>query len=227
MKLDGNPKGKYVVWIDIMGSGVLMRTSVGLTKRAIETLHSAVELATSENVQAFPMNDGVFLVCTTYTDIQRALSVIFTNIHQTNLDMFNPTSATKMTVGHARKLILVRASIAYGPTITSRDNSPLNDRNYGHVVLGPAVSNAYASESNVGPFGVFVHESARMHGERRYRTVFQRYGPKNRDLSNSIFELLASFYEVAATCPFELGYRLERQIVHKALASEFFQRAFK
>lgn len=228
----GSIKSTYVVWIDIMGSGILMRTSVSLARRAVEFLHSSVEESLSDDIQAFPMNDGVFLSGGDFRNLERCIKRIYRRIYDYDHSIYSPHTTEKqpseqlrtLALDEARKLILVRACIAYGPTTTSRSSSNAEiESGYGHVILGPAVANAYAGESLAGPFGIFVHESARMHGSRRYRAVFLRFSSFDDDLSSAIKSLLTKYFDFAKDYPYELSYKPERQREHRALCREYFK----
>mgnify|MGYP000942950583 CR=1 FL=1 len=218
-------KSMYVAWIDIMGSGILMRTSLNLTWTAANCLHTSVLSARSSSVMSFPMNDGVFLASTAFYDLRDSIVSVYRNIHIHNSEIVQ--QQTRWPAKLARSIILPRASIAYGPTVYSTNHTAAEDYTagdqYGHIILGPSVSNAYSYESNVGPFGIFMHESARMHGERRYRASFIRYGTADKGLTKSIIPLLRRYFDVAERHSNELEYEVERQRHHRALCREYFE----
>lgn len=230
------PSGKYVAWIDIMGSGMLMKTSIYKIRVATEKLHSAIQFAATDKVSCFPMNDGAFLVSSEYFAIRRCLVSVYRELNEHNkaliLKSFNTDSLSnayesleKNTIKatNVAQLVLVRSAVAYGPTVSSLPEEDPSLEKYGRVVLGPAVSNAYSSEAFAGPFGIFVHESARMHGELRFSQVFMRYGPRNNVLWNEIAEVLKIYFKIAGKFPAELNYNLDRQREHQALSREYFR----
>jgi hypothetical protein len=55
----------YVGWLDLMGAGHMMSTSVHKTANFLVRLHMSVEIARRESgymVDALPINDGIFIV---------------------------------------------------------------------------------------------------------------------------------------------------------------------
>jgi hypothetical protein len=73
-KLGGEPS--YVLWIDLMGAGSLMRTSMQKTANALARLHMSASYAASKSgfVGSFlPINDGFFAFSPKKADVIRLL----------------------------------------------------------------------------------------------------------------------------------------------------------
>ena len=151
----------YVGWLDLMGAGHIMGTSVRKSANFLTRLHMAVHRAvTAVNFKGrlLTINDGVFIVTPSKRELMsvmgRALILLACDF---------------VAVPRPHDRFLLRGGIAFGPVYFGADLIPglapkkLRDNAefLAPVMFGPAIIQAYRSESFAPPFGVAVHESAR------------------------------------------------------------------
>jgi hypothetical protein len=155
------PENFYVAWLDLMGAGHMMSTSVHKTANFLVRLHMCVELARRKSgytVRTLPINDGIFIVSKKkgelMTIVQHAMTLL---------------AARFIATPRAHDRCLMKGGIAYGPVyegsqLTSgmtlrklRVKSEFLER----LMFGPAIIQAYMSESAAPPYGIAIHESAR------------------------------------------------------------------
>lgn len=86
----GKAEDFYVVWLDIMGAGHTMSTSINKTANFIVRLHLAVEVAVDTygfSVRRLPINDGLFLISDNKAEIvtvvRHALAMLVANFVET------------------------------------------------------------------------------------------------------------------------------------------------
>jgi class 3 adenylate cyclase len=155
-------KPRYVAFIDVMGAGQSMRTSINQVANDIIRVHLAVWRAiqrTGINATVVPVNDGSFIVSDSKADVMALVRESLTLLVARFL--YRPRPLDRC---------LVRAAIAFGPVYTGNELSQgvsgkVQSAGFGSVinsvVFGPPVIQAYESESMAAPYGVAVHESAR------------------------------------------------------------------
>ena len=156
----GMPGNYYVGWLDVMGAGSLMQTSMQKTANCLVRLHMSVELArqdTGFGGRIVTINDGVFVI----TDSKAELMSLFQTI------MIHLAARFIETIREQDRF-LVRGGIAYGPVIFGSDledgigPKKARRRNFlSQIQFGPAISLAYKAESSAPPFGIHVDVSAR------------------------------------------------------------------
>jgi hypothetical protein len=151
----------YVAWLDIMGAGHLMSTSVHKSANCLVRLHMAVELACQGRKfsgRLLPINDGIFIVSQNKSEVmgimQHALAVLVANF---------------IAIPRPHDRFLAKGAIAFGPVYMGRDlragikakklreSATLMEQ----VLFGPPIIQAYKSEASAPPYGVAIHESAR------------------------------------------------------------------
>ena len=151
----------YVGWLDLMGAGHIMGVSVRKSANFLTRLHMAVHRAVTDvdfKGRLLTINDGVFIVTSSKRELMsvmgRALILLACNF---------------VAVPRPHDRFLIRGGIAYGPVYFGADLIPgvapkkfrENAEFLAPVMFGPAIIQAYRSESFAPPFGVAVHESAR------------------------------------------------------------------
>jgi hypothetical protein len=152
---------RYVAWVDLMGSGQLMRKSHVKSAIAIGHFNSAI-LTAAENLgfpgEIYPLVDGVYITTDNRSDLQRLLKYIM-KLNAINFLLCN----SKNTDDHR----IVRGAIAFGQVIEGKDlkgssrifdNWPEYTKN---ILLGAPLALANAAERMAAPFGIWVDESAR------------------------------------------------------------------
>ena len=152
---------QYVGWLDMMGAGHVMSTSVHKSANFLARIHMAVDLArrdTGVDCITVAINDGIFILSPNKSNIMQVMrqSIINLSLHFIGV----PRPYDKF---------LARGAIAYGPVYSGehlnqgisakrRSRSPSM---FDNVMFGPPVIQAYLSESTSAPFGIAIHESAR------------------------------------------------------------------
>lgn len=162
----------YVGWIDLMGAGHAMSTSVQKSANFLARLHMAVERARSGcnfTGRLLPINDGIFVVASSKRELMSLLGRAMILL-----------AANFIAVPRPHDRFLLRGGIAFGPVHFGedlvaglrpkkfRERSDFLDR----VMFGPALIQAYREEAAAPPFGIAVHESARAFcppGEQPFR----------------------------------------------------------
>lgn len=151
----------YVGWMDLMGAGHAMNTSVQKAANFLARLHLSVEIARTKSgfaIHTLPINDGIFLIAKKKDEI--------TTIMQHALALL---AARFIATVRPKDCCLIKGGIAYGPVYFGeqlvagvrlkklRDSPEFLRR----VMFGPAIIQAYRSEGAAPPYGIAVHESAR------------------------------------------------------------------
>jgi len=152
----------YVAWMDLMGAGHTMATSIQKASNAIARLHLALDHACQDHQfsgERLPINDGVFVISRDKSEI---MSVV--------------RSTIVMLAGHfiarpsQQDRFLIRGSIAYGPVYsglqlaaclskTRREKG--GEECLSRVLFGPPIIQAFQYEKMAPPYGISIHESAR------------------------------------------------------------------
>lgn len=174
----------YVGWLDLMGAGHAMSTSVQKSANFLARLHIAVERARTGcqfDGRLLAINDGIFVVTSSKQQLMsligRALILL---------------SANFIAVPRPHDRFFLRGGIAYGPVYFGDDLvAGVRPKKFGQaaafldrVMFGPALIQAYRSEASAPPYGVAIHESARAFcplGEEPFRmTHWMWWAPNER-----------------------------------------------
>jgi hypothetical protein len=150
----------YVGWLDLMGAGHIMATSVQKSANFLARLHVAVEISKREirfDGKIVPIN-GLFVV----SPNKRALISLLGRA-------MILLAANFIAVPRPHDRFLLRGGIAFGPVYFGHDIQPglhpkaLRETSdfLNSVMFGPPIIQAYKSESMAPPYGIAVHESAR------------------------------------------------------------------
>jgi hypothetical protein len=174
----------YVAWLDLMGAGHMMSTSVHKTANFLVRLHMSVEIARRESgyiVDTLPINDGIFIV-------GKKKGELMTIVQHT----MGLLAARFIATPRPHDRCLMKGGIAYGPVYRGKDlvggiekkkmreQSEYLDR----VLFGPPVIEAYRSESSAPPYGIAVDASARAFsapGERRFQMTHWLWWQKHSE----------------------------------------------
>jgi hypothetical protein len=149
---------EYVAWVDVMGTQVSMSRSINITANFIFKLHIAALRAQVAGMRIYPVMDGFYI---STPDKNRMLGFL-RNVFRVVAEEFNTA------VDEPQHRFMIRGGLAFGPVIHGHDvgqcaaelqsNQPYRDS----VLLGMPMVQAHLSERDAPPFGVFVHESARV-----------------------------------------------------------------
>lgn len=149
----------YVCWLDLLGAGNAMKLSLPRAANFIGKIHvTGIRAANSaQGVTLYPVIDGFYAVSQQQQPMLRFLRAALRSL-----------SITFLFEQDNYKRFMVRSGLAFGPILQGVDLSACsNDLNQsptysGAVALGQSISQAYESERLAAPFGVYVHESARV-----------------------------------------------------------------
>ena len=221
---------RYVAWLDLMGTGSMMRRSATIAATFIGKLHSAAIKATCSTtediVRLYPVIDGVYItsreqspVLCVLKDMLRALSLAF---------------VLEKNIVHR---FMVRGAIAFGPTCEGHDlltseNWQLNSRpEYAKsICLGIPLAQAHDAERRAAPFGIWIHESARAFSPNGTHPLtgthwhWWRYRTSETDgsLVNCLHAQLLDYLEWCHRHSTYLLYAEERIEAHKLLVDQYF-----
>lgn len=218
-------RDRYIAWIDVMGSRTMMTRSLATAANFIFKLHDAALSSPHEGLTLYPMNDGVFAAGDKILLIKDWLAGTFERV-----------SLADMQVGDDwRKVFLTRAAVAYGPVAEGRNlgepasptlqaNPDIRDA----ILVGAPVVNAFLHERHTGPFGIYVHESARTFNppteQPWYNGSFMRYWSKDSKPQwvTDTETLIDQYLAFCRKHTNELEYHVDSINLHEALAHEFF-----
>jgi hypothetical protein len=154
-------QNQYVAWLDLMGAGHIMSTSINKTANFLIRLHMAVEIAIQKsgyNLITLPINDGTYV-------ISQKKSELITVLQHTMALL-----AARFIATHQQQdRCLMRGGIAYGPVYMGEGLSSgiklkkLREHSefLRHVIFGPPIIQAFRSEHLAPPYGIAIDESAR------------------------------------------------------------------
>lgn len=151
------PSNKYVCWIDTMGTQNIMSESLAKASNYILKLHSCLFQAASEleAIMIYPVMDGAYITCAN----KKVLTVVLKKAFSSLANIF-------LQEKDNGKRFVVRASLAFGDIIDGNmitedvtEHIPTDYKQ--NILLGMPIVQAYKSEKNAPPFGIFIHESAR------------------------------------------------------------------
>lgn len=151
----------YVAWLDLMGAGHLMNTSVHKTANFLVRLHMAVGDALTKTGFAgktLAINDGIFFISPKKDEIMLVIREAMTLL-----------ALFFVAVSRPQDRFFVRGGIAYGPVYFGSDlikgisNIKIKEhvQTLDHVAFGPPIIDAYRGENKAPPFGIAISESAR------------------------------------------------------------------
>jgi len=223
-----DPSPHYVVWLDVMGAQGAMRRSLPMSTNFVMKLHIACQRALPHHgpdLQLFPVIDGVYITCPTLGPILHAVKEIMSGI-----------ALTFIFEKDQKFRFMVRGAIAYGPISKGTDlksaNSvfSVNPGYTDHIVLGPALSQAFQDEHRASPFGIYISESARMFaptGSQPIQGIHHKWWlisneSKDNELCLHLKTAIHEWFNWAKNHSSSLMYDIRRMEEHRALFDEYF-----
>jgi hypothetical protein len=213
---------EYVAWVDVMGTQVSMSRSIRITANFIFKLHIAALTAQVAGVQIYPVMDGFYAAAPNRYQMQSFLRNVFKSV----AEEFNATVEP-----HHR--FMIRGGLAFGPVIHGHDVGQCatelgNNLSYANsVLLGMPMVQAHLSERDAPPFGVFVHESARVFapdGTEPLHWIWWKW--KNNDDSATWAALKGQLIAHLQWCKARaqaILYSLDRIDAHEKMVEQYFQ----
>ncbi|WP_152423293.1 hypothetical protein [Haloterrigena salina] len=233
-----DPDNSYVAWVDLMGTRSWLLRSITHAANHIYKLHTAVASATyrleiQDDLYVYTAMDGFYLVAEDKETIVRALEETFATMARTAIDRIFGTDKIFY-------LPIIRGSIAYGPIIhgSDIDDSTL-DNTISHsnstvdksdIVLGDPISQAFDSESNAPPYGVYIDESARgfsSKGDDPFNRVWldwyhHRFGENDyEEIAGLMRILLIEYFDWCDDNSGRIRYPDDRRKEHKKWAKQY------
>lgn len=151
---------EYVCWLDIMGTRSTMSESFEKAANFLLRFHSCVISAVKdeEKLHYYPVMDGVYIASPQKEALAKALKSILNNLS----DIF----IEEEHINHRFVIrgAIARGDIAHGCNITSEicDIVASAGDYKNTVMMGLPMIQAYTSEHLAPPFGIYIHESARV-----------------------------------------------------------------
>jgi len=173
------PKNYYVAWLDLMGAGNMMSTSINKAANAIARIQLAVHVAQHDHdisLQTVAINDGVFFISDKKTEIANILRSSI--LYLVGNFVARPNHPDRF---------LARGAVAYGPVcfgsslaaqLTASQLKRGASDAFLQVIIGSPIIQAYRAESLAPAYGVAIHESARSFSpetERPFRSTLWRW----------------------------------------------------
>lgn len=218
------PTNSFVAWLDVMGASSAMQRSHMIAANFVMKLHAAVLTAGHEDTALYPIVDGVYLV----TDNPQSLLTTLTNA----LFCLGVTFLCETEPLHR---FIVRGAVAYGPVIHGSANHGDNDvlrnaQDYRRaIILGLPLTNAHEAEQKASPFGIFIHESARLLSQSAImRCVHWRWwrhvsaGTEHKDVARLLRDEVDKHLDWCLQHNTDILYEPDRIKSHQELARQYF-----
>lgn len=239
------PSGEYVVWCDGMGTARALGTSLHHAANFVFKLHRAFDIALSQlpadnAVRVYPLMDGMYITTPSRQHVQAVLSTAFTEL-----------AGEFLSQQEIKKQFLVRAAVAYGPTLHGADiddrafvrpgpgnrnareafqQSKLNTTRQ-QLLLSPAMVSAFKTESLAPPFGIYVDDSALGipqlvdAQDTGFPSILWKWWYPNQPsyaTAQQLWTALRTYFQQALRNGRALGYNPESAKKHQGWATEYF-----
>ncbi|MDA0256210.1 MAG: hypothetical protein O3C25_00510 [Chloroflexi bacterium] len=218
----------WVCWLDVMGTASVMTRSLAVGANSVMKLHRAVmeqQAASEQSIEFFPAVDGVYILTPDAGAMVDLLKAVLLRLAYEFLGQ-----------AENRFRFIPRGGLAHGTVARGDDyrigyEASIPNDYTAAVVLGPALTDAYESERQAPPFGVYVHPTARQREVPSNRSSLSRallrWWPANDDdqaqeVATAVHSELGEFFEWAGLRATELGYRPEAIAKHRAMARQYF-----
>lgn len=163
VKIDSSkfkPSTEYVCWLDIMGTRSTMSESFEKSANFILRFHSCVVTAVDneKKIKVYPVMYGVYISSPQKENMTRVLKAIMDKLS----DLF--ISEAKLNHRFVVRGAIAKGEVAHGCNITDSICGIIsNKENYKDTLMtGLPMIQVYSSEHLAPPFGIYIHESARM-----------------------------------------------------------------
>ncbi len=155
------PEYSYVAWLDLMGTQNILRKSLSVSANFIAKVQVVAFDASREvaGLEVFPIIDGVYACSANQEAILKFLRACLMRLAHTFVSEQEPIHR-----------FMPRSALAFGPIYRGADlaTATENPERYGRyfqpLLIGAPLAQAFEEEHQAPPFGVRIHESARMFG---------------------------------------------------------------
>ena len=216
------PASEYVAWIDVMGTQSSMSRSLNATANFIFKLHSAALQAATGSIRLYPVMDGLYAAGSAQSQMLDFLRSVFQQV----AEEFNQTQ-----VAHHR--FIIRGALAFGPVIHGADVSAqastvlASNLDYRRaILLGMPMVQAHLSEASAPPFGISVHDSARVFappGHQPLHAIWWSWrNTANQETWLALKPALMQHLQWCSERSMSIGYPADRLKEHQEMVRQLF-----
>lgn len=214
------PSDEYVAWIDVMGVQSHMHRSISVAANFVFKLHVAALDSPGYEVSLYPVMDGFYVTSKTRAALEAFLRSVFSQCAH--------AFAKEKTV-HFRFVIrggIAHGEVYHGSQIENGASKRLaeNPGYRGAIVLGPPVVDAHQIEPTAPPFGLAVHQSAKIAnsaGEEAFADDWWHWYDDDFDKSE-FSDRLREYYDWCRKDSGKIKYDIQRILFHEYLALKYF-----
>jgi hypothetical protein len=215
-----DPTREYVGWFDVVGTQSHLTQSHKRAVNFFAKIHMVALHVAHDPLRVYPVMDGVYVTSPTRGPMlnfihafYRLLAIIF------------------CAEANNQHRFIVRGALAFGP-VTHGSVIPTECASFGNddykrcLLIGIAMIQAYQSENQAPPLGLFLHESVRAFSPPGDSVLSGRWWRWWRDedepLVVELREAIPQFFTWAQLHPREFDYPVNRVNEHRSAALEYF-----
>lgn len=216
----------YVLSVDIMGIGCLMKRSFNQSLIIMGKFHAAMaeELARNAlHIFAVPVIDGAYVTSDSVPKILDFIRRLYTRL------------GTLLTKERENGRFLIRGGLSYGPIFKGAylppdaNNALANATAYkSQLLFGTPLSLAHEGEAKAPPFGVFIDESARIAAlencqgkQPRISGLWYDWCHRSVSLRKAIAEAIKQYFQYARGQSLPLDYDEKKLDEHEKAAGQY------
>jgi hypothetical protein len=216
------PIFSYVLLLDIMGTQNIMGKSITTSSNFIFKFHTILEMNKDDTIAICPIMDGAYIGIEDATIMQKFINNVFNEFCN---DFINEEDF------HHR--YIVRGSLAYGKVVFGKD-IPINNfdnslktklewENYRKsLIIGHPLIQAYSTERNAPPFGIFVHESVSISDFfKTYRPNWYKWWNDKNTFPDNFKDSVKSYFDEYKKYPYSSGYDNNKIEEHTKMFDEY------
>ena len=198
-----------------------MSRSLARSANFIFKLHTAALQAPNQNVNMYPVMDGLYAASPSQSNISNFLKSVMRDI-----------AAEFIREPNMHHRFLVKGALAFGPVIHgSAIPQPASATLYGNPVyrdsllLGLPMVQANACERLAPPFGIYVHESARTFAPPRTKplpVIWWKWQNRNQAVWGQLGTELNRYFDWCEERAGEIDYASSRIEAHRTMANQYF-----
>lgn len=205
-----------------MGTQASMSRSLSITANFIFKLHTAALQAPHANVRLYPVMDGLYAASPSQTDILEFLRSVLAQVAAE----FN----AETTMQHR---FVVRGGLAFGPVVHGSSVAPtaspivgVNSQYKDAILLGMPMVQAHLSEALAPPFGIQIHESARVFAPAGTNPLHHVWWTWSNAAHGHVWSTLKtelfSYFEWCKERALRIHYPVDRIEAHHEMVRQYF-----
>jgi hypothetical protein len=212
---------EYVAWVDVMGTQVSMSRSINITANFIFKLHIAAIRSQTAGVKIYPVMDGLYASAPDRNVMLNFLRGVFRLVAEEFISTPEP-----------QHKFMIRGGLAFGPVIHGNtvgqcatelaSNATYADA----ILLGMPMVQAHLAEGSAPPFGVFVHESARVFcpsGTEPLHWIWWQWKSDGVNTWDALKEPLLAHLGWCKARALGILYPIDRIEVHEMMVKQYFE----